>query len=302
MSSRRITVALVLVLLLILGVAAVPGASAGAAAPRYYLSLGDSIAAGWQPDASGVGQFTNQGYTDQLYRRMRGAIPGLQHVKLGCPGETTASMIGGGGPYAGLCGYGGTSQLNTALAFLAAHPGEVAFITIDIGVNDVLGCLANPSPYPDTPTCVRATLPGVGQRLGQILGALRAATAGAVPIVGMNYYNPYLATWLEGIPPDGAAGPAMAQMTTTLAGTYLNDATLEPVYAAFGVPVADVFAAFSSTRWQMVGGQPFNVFRICQLTWMCDAPPVGPNIHPKARGNAVITRTFQIILNDLGIG
>ena len=38
------------------------------------------------------------------------------------------------------CGYTGDRPVERALAFIAAHPGEVAFITIDIGVNDVLSC------------------------------------------------------------------------------------------------------------------------------------------------------------------
>ena len=76
-----------------------------------------------------------------------------------------------------------------------------------------------------------AALPQVGAGLGQILMTLRTATGNAVPIVGMNYYNPYLAAWLEGIPPDGADGPAYAALTSQLA-TALNDQTLELVYGA----------------------------------------------------------------------
>jgi lysophospholipase L1-like esterase len=297
MSSRRIIVVLALVLLLILGVAAAPGA----AAPRphqYYLSLGDSVAAGWQPDpVTGESDFTRQAYTDQIFWTLRLGMPGLRHAKMGCPGETTASMIDGGGPAGALCGYTGSSQLDAAVAFIAAHPGQVAFITIDIGVNDVLSCL----PAADVPACVTALLPQVGAGLAEILTTLRTATANAVPIVGMNYYNPYLATWLEGIPPDGAAGPAYAALTSQLA-TALNDQTLEPVYALFQVPVADVWAAYRSSQWQMVMDAPFNVGRICALTWMCANPPVGPNIHPNRRGHRVIANTFLPILETLGIG
>ena len=295
MSSRRITVVLVLVLLLALSLAAVPAATAGGVTPRYYLSLGDSIAAGWQPDpVTGVSGFTDEAYTDVLYRKLRRDLPGLRHVKLGCPGETTGSMIGGGGP--ANC-FPGSSQLATAVAFIGAHPGEVVLITIDIGVNDILSCLS----AADVPACVTAKLPQVGQGLGQILYTLRLTTANAVPIVGMNYYNPFLATWLEGIPPDGAAGPAYAQLTSQLA-MALNDMTLEPVYAMFAVPVVDVWAAYKSARWYLAGGEPYNVTRICQLTWMCAAPPVGPDIHPDQQGHAVIAGAFQKVLEGMGIG
>lgn len=303
MSSRRTTVLLVLALLLVAGLAAVP-ASAASVPPKYYVSLGDSVAAGWQPDPeTGVAGLTNQGYADQLYRRLRDAIPGLMHKKMGCPGETTASMINGGCPHRGLLGYGTTpqtSQLAQAAAFLAAHPGEIAFITIDIGVNDVLGCLAAADP----PACAATTIgKQVAPNLVTIVGTLRAVTGGTVPIVGMNYYNPYLAVWLEGIPPDGPAGPGMAQLTNTLAAG-LNGA-LATVYGhpALQVPVADVFTAFRTTRWQMVGGEPFNVFRVCQYTWMCYGDPPFANIHPNRRGAGVIASEFQKILFDhYGIG
>src|ERR1700728_384700 len=100
--------------------AGVPAASAGgcsgSAGPgptrppvRYYLALGDSLAVGAQPDASGTSVPTGQGYADQLYAILRRAQPGLRLVKLGCIGETTVSMIHGG-----MCRYPGGSQLADA--------------------------------------------------------------------------------------------------------------------------------------------------------------------------------------------
>ena len=90
--------------------------------------------------------------------------------------------------------------------------------------------------------------------------------------------------------------------STSQLAMALNDQTLEPVYALFQVPVADVWAAYRSSQWQMVMGAPFNVQRICALTWMCANPPVGPNIHPNRRGHRVIANTFLPILETLGIG
>jgi hypothetical protein len=37
---------------------------------------------------------------------------------------------------------------------------------------------------------------------------------------------------------------------------------------------------------------PLNVAVICKLTWMCAAPPVGPNIHANVAGYAAIAVTF----------
>jgi hypothetical protein len=70
----------------------------------------------------------------------------------------------------------------------------------------------------------------------------------------------------------------------------------------FQVPVADVWGAYWSGRWQTVMGVPINVRRICVYTWMCEDPPVGPNIHPNRRGHQVIANTFLPILHNLGIG
>ena len=86
---------------------ATPAGSHAAAPPAtYYLALGDSLSQGVQPDAAGTSVETGQGYADQLYAMLRPSQPTLQLVKLGCPGETTATMIHGG-----ICHYPGGSQL-----------------------------------------------------------------------------------------------------------------------------------------------------------------------------------------------
>ena len=66
------------------------GAPAFAAAHRasstttatYYLSLGDSLAQGVQPNSSGTSVETNQGYPNQLFAALRTANPTLKLVKL----------------------------------------------------------------------------------------------------------------------------------------------------------------------------------------------------------------------------
>jgi hypothetical protein len=60
---------------------------------HYYLSLGDSLAAGEQPTLPFGQNFGDEGYADQLYAFEQSRIPNLKLVKLGCGGETTASMI-----------------------------------------------------------------------------------------------------------------------------------------------------------------------------------------------------------------
>ena len=113
-----------------------PATSHAVATPAtYYLALGDSLSQGVQPDAAGTSVETGQGYADQLYAMLRPSQPTLQLVKLGCPGETTATMIHGG-----ICHYPGGSQLAAAVAFLTAHRGHVRLVTIDIGANDPEDC------------------------------------------------------------------------------------------------------------------------------------------------------------------
>ena len=103
----------------------------------------------------------------------------------------------------------------------------------------------------------------------------------------MNYYNPFLASWFQ--------DPALAVASAELLSTF--NFLLELIYTnpAFGVPVADVAEAFFSTDFTPVpeaGGIPRNVLMICQLTWMCAPPPVGPNIHANADGYGVIAEAF----------
>lgn len=91
----------------------------------YYLSLGDSLAESAQP----IGGLTS-GYSEAIYKAVRDDHQQLQHVKLGCGGETTGSMIDT--TQAGFCRYPG-NQLDVAVEFITAHPGQIALITIDIG-------------------------------------------------------------------------------------------------------------------------------------------------------------------------
>jgi len=147
--------------------------------------------------------------------------------------------------------------------------------------------------------CLAGAFAQVGANLSTTLYLLQMA-GGSTPIIGMNYYNPNLARWLDAIPPSGAAGRELAEDTNDLTALF-NDAVLEPVYTAFRVPVADVYAAYRTDRWRLRGDLPFNVFRICQFTWMCAAAPVGPDIHPNRRGHGVIARTFQKILDRIGV-
>jgi lysophospholipase L1-like esterase len=255
-------------------------AEAAPASPQFYLSLGDSLAQGVQPNATGQSVETNQGYADQLFQIEQSQFTLLQLAKLGCPGETSTSFLMGG-PF---CAYSPTPQMQEALAFLAAHHGHVAFITIDIGGNDVDNCLQGTT---INMTCINAGLTAIAPNLSAILTQLKAAAPG-VPIIGMNLYDPFLALYLQ-----GQQGLALSSEQLSV---ILNNEFAQ-VYGAFGVPVADVAGAFLTTNMTLIAGVPLDVQEICLLTWMCALPPVGPNIHANALGYGVIALQFaqQII-------
>jgi len=260
----------------------------------YYLALGDSLSVGVQPNAAGVDEPTDQGYPDQLYDALQSVQPGLRLVKLGCPGETTATMISGG-----ICGYpvgpGGTatgSQLSAATGFLRQYASQVSLVTIDIGANDLNPCIALAATDPgQVAPCVEQVTPAAVANLTTIMTGLRAAGGAHVRIIGMTYYDPELADWLT-----GSAGQAFARLSVDLVSGY-ND-YLASVYRKFGASVAGVFGAFHTADFTdqatlpNVGTVPLNVALICSWTWECAPPPQGPDEHANAAGYAVIARTF----------
>jgi lysophospholipase L1-like esterase len=261
------------------------GAHAKAAAPTYYLALGDSLSQGVQPDAAGVSVETRYGYPDQVYAALRGDHPALQLVKLGCPGETTSTMISGG-----RCRYRGGSQLAAAVAFLNAHHGRVFLVTIDIGANDPEACGGQPA-LGTIASCVGTGIPAAVTRLTTIMAKLMAASGPGVRMVGMTYYLPALADWRDGLP-----GHAVAWLAEKVAATY--NQWLDRVYTNSGARVADVFGAFHTADFAKQGTSPGagtvprNVALLCQWTWACAAPPRGPNQHANQAGYQVIARTF----------
>jgi hypothetical protein len=180
-------------------------APAGAAQARYYLSLGDSLAQGMQPDAAGLTVNTDQGYADQLYAIEKRKIPGLQFVKLGCGGETTTSFLTGQGNAGDAlllgCDPAGGSQMAAAERFLRRHHrrGEVALLTLDIGANKIDACEAEGA---IDAACVITGAAHISANLPVIMRRLRRVAAPSTPMAAMTLYNPFLALYLT---PDGTA-------------------------------------------------------------------------------------------------
>jgi lysophospholipase L1-like esterase len=268
------------------GCAPGPAARQERPAISYYLSLGDSLSQGVQPDSAGSSVETRQGYADLLHAQLRRGNPGLRLVKLGCPGETTHTMINGG-----ICSYRGGSQLAAAAGFLRAHRGRVSLVTIDIGANDPGSCVTRSS-IGGAASCMVTSFPDTLGNLRKIMTTLRAAGGARVRIIGMSYYVPTLAQWRNGL-----LGKTLARVSEAVVVGY--NRLLTGVYQAFGARVADVFGAFHSGDFsghvtvRGIGPLPPNVAAICQWTWECASAPRGPNLHADAAGYSVIAQTFR---------
>ena len=281
-------IALVGAVLPIFGVLTEGIAGADTTSTGFYLDLGGSASVGVQPTATDPrGERTAQGYSNDLvaYEAARGVT--LQLTELGCPGESTATMINGGDR----CYPSHDSQFSEALTFLRAHQGVNGIVTIDLGFNDVHHCFHNGVV---NETCVKIQIDAVRQLLPTILTGLKDVSGPGVTFVGLGHYDPFLADALN-----GPAGQQFAQATATAINSL--NATLHSVYTNAGVAMASVGTAFESRNVARVnlageGMVPENVANTCALTWMCQPPPFGPNLHPNDAGYATIATAIESVL------
>jgi lysophospholipase L1-like esterase len=247
----------------------------------YLLSLGDSLARGVQPLPNGTLIETNQGYVDGLYGALRLTHPLLQLKKLGCNGETTTTMLEGGGP----CFYPLGNQLRQAIAFIHTH--KVAVITISIGGDNIQHCINTAGVIDEQ--CLQEGVAAIQNDLPQILAALRLAAGQSVKIVGSNLYDPILAAWVLLPQP---LGPMVAQESLVI--TQGLNTLLGGIYSGFGATVADVAGAFRITDFSLVPvvNVPRNVFIELTWTWIAAPPPRGPDTHPNAIGYLAMAKAF----------
>ena len=264
------------------------GSVASATTPRtprapkalYYLALGDSLVTG-----GGTTSVANR-YVNLVAAHEAARYPGLQLVNLGCGGATTASIMNGPG-----CSYATGTQLGDAVAFLKAHPGQVAFLTIDIGADDVQTCQ---SPTGLNATCAAAGESQISTDLPKDLAALKAAYPG-LPIYGMDYYDPFLAYWL-----DGTSGQAVATQTVT--GTDQLNALLGQIYQAAGVSMADPASLFETDDTDPIGTWqgatvPQDVAVVCQWTGMC----TDNDIHANDQGHVELAQAFDQVIDNVSV-
>jgi len=282
---RRALTGLAMAALLVSAGAAVSGAgqpAAASASTPLYLALGDSLAVG-----VGASQPSDD-YVDLVYRHQLARHPGLQLVDLACSGATTTSMIVGGE----WCPYAAGTQLAAAESFIRSHPGRISFVTIDIGLNDIDGCMTDTTVDAD---CVADGLRKASTDLGSILAGLRSADRN-IAIYGADYYDPFLAAWSN-----GAAGHVVARQSE--ADVLDLDHVLAQGYARSDVPVAKVATRFDTADFRSASTStgralPENVARVCGWTWMCSAE----DLHPDNLGHAQLARAFDAVIDATRTG
>jgi lysophospholipase L1-like esterase len=274
MNGRRrllhVLIGVVLPVTLLTSCSSTPGES-GASPTSYYVVLGDSIAAGFDATTP------QQSYPGLIYTHELVHFPGLQQVSYACGGATTASMITGPA-----CNSTTGSQLGLADAFLTAHKGHIALVTIDIGADNIYDCLLPPA---TNMACVNKGMGQISSQLPKILGDLKDADPG-VSIVAMNYYDPFFVYWLNG-------DHAWAEQTLSIFSTL--NLRLGLIYDQAGVRMANVFTAYQAGDLTEVPyngtHDPQNLVNLCNWTKSCQGDP-----HPNNTGHEVIAKQFYPLL------
>jgi len=242
-------------------------------APRisYYLALGDSVPV-WNGNSS---------YPNLIVAHYQRQLPGLRLDDMAMSGATTGTMRLGG-------------QYLAARSFLRAHSGHIALITIDIGGNDIVGCVG---PGGIDPACSAQARSTIKRNLTAMLAGLHAAARG-VRVIGMTYYNPFLGDWLAG-------GPSRSLALSTLPGLVSLNRELTALYSG-AKTTADVQGMFRSTDLTTVvasqwGDVPIAVKRACSwLDIQCHVgAPEGFGDDPNNAGAAAIASAFERTIGPL---
>lgn len=257
MHMKRIRFSLALCAAVALALPALPAAGATPPAPRqgaYYLALGDSLSAGYQPDSAIP---WTHGWVYQFQAMLAKRAP-IVLTNLAIPGECTGTFIKGGLSVACHTKPVTTpSQLNEAVAYIRYHPGMVNPITVEVGANNLTSI---------EPAFLGASHAGqqalIGRALAElrrdwttIFSTLRAACA-RCEIIAVDQYDPL---------------PRSPVTASVAAALVRYNALLMQVARPFGVRVADVYAPFAG--------------HALQYTWIARGDP-----HATTTGYTVMAR------------
>ncbi len=262
----------------------------------FYVSLGDSYAAGYQPAANGgTGVTSTAGYAYQLAGKATVGGKKLTLVNFACSGATTTSILKQLGCAADRLGPGAISyptetQIAAATAFISKHKADVGLITVSISGNDITSC-ATAKRTSAVVSCVRDAPATVKTNLHALLAQLRAAAGPNVRIVGITYPDVILGLYVS----KSFTGKMLALLSVTAFRTLLNPA-LKSEYDAVGATFVDVTAATDgyvpftqTTTLAPYGTIPVAVAKTCELTWYCQFR----NIHPRTAGYTFIADLIQ---------
>lgn len=290
--SRRVLAVIALLVALVLAACGssakpAPPTRSGVANSQFYVSLGDSYAAGYQPTAPRMGHPTTDGFAYQLVPAARQKGYNLQLVNFGCVSATSESIAhtpgckdrnrSPGGPT-----YDNQTQADAAEAFLRQHQGSVGLVTVIIGGNDVTPCIRQPQPIP----CVANAVKTIKTNVGPLVQALRAAAGPNVPIVGITYPDVILGLYTLPSP----ALHQLAQLSVPAFKSVINP-TLKAAYTSVGglfVDVTEATGAYGpltpTVNLPPYGQLPEPVAKICTLTYFCQYT----DIHPTPQGHKTI--------------
>jgi lysophospholipase L1-like esterase len=271
-------------------------ASADAAKRTYYVSLGDSYAAGYQPN--GV---ENRGFTDYLFKRLRKSDRHLKLVKLGCGGATTESMIKGTKacgedylPYASRSRR--TSQLSYAKRWLRAHRGQVRYVTLTIGGNDFASCVGA-GDLNAVVACAARGINRMKKNLPVIAKGVRKAAGRQAVIVGSTYPDVVLGAWVQ-----SEDGQDLARASVAVFRDEINPA-MKKAYAKRDIGFVDATAKFGgyvpleqTTTLEPYGEIPVAVANICRLGWFCDRS----DIHLRSSGYRKLAGLIHAVIARRG--
>jgi lysophospholipase L1-like esterase len=259
----------------------------------YYVSLGDSYAAGYQPSGPSGGSTNTNGFAYQVVGLAAAKGYHFTLVNFGCGGATTTSILQTPGCSQlgpGATPYPGSTQAAAADSFLRAHRGHVGLITVSIGGNDVTACAQAASPI----TCVQAAVTTIQKNVATLVQGLRAAAGPTVPIVGTTYPDVILGLYVTG----GSSERQLADLSV-LAFKDLINPTLSKGYEQVGGKFVDVTAATGaygslSDKIELApyGKIPVPVAKVCELTFFCQYN----DIHPRTAGYTIIA---QLVVGTL---
>ncbi|MEO9181243.1 MAG: hypothetical protein ABI298_06300 [Acidimicrobiales bacterium] len=261
-------------------------ASNEAAATGFYLAMGGSSSLGFQPTGipSHNGKRTTTGYANDIVNDEVAKGLTLTLRQVGCPGETLITISGADDA----CYAKPAGQMTASINYLTMNPNEIGLVTIDLGFNDVRACLLHSTVNLN---CANQGITTVRRNLPAVLRRLKSEAGPNVHFVGLLYEDPFLADYL-------AKGSGITEANLTLRVMAELNATLQAAYVQAHIPMANVPGAFRTANTDPVplanvGTVPQNVERACTLTWMCSAPPWGPDDHPNNAGYRAIATAIE---------